>query len=147
MSGAWIDGVTAQSEIESEDAAALKKQMINLASHMAPASGVARALEYAAARLSGEACCTVTRACLCVFLKCQRLSAAPCRDMYLIDVTFYRWCSSCRAETQAGRESAREQSAVISWCVMTGSLKAKPFTRRTCSAARFDGRSVGCRLC
>lgn len=41
--------MTVQSEIENEDAAALKKQMINLASHMAPASGVVRALEYAAA--------------------------------------------------------------------------------------------------
>lgn len=40
MSGALIDGVTVQSEIENEDAAPLKKQMINLASHMAATSGI-----------------------------------------------------------------------------------------------------------
>lgn len=61
----------------------------------------------------------MTRLCLC--LKCQRWSVAPCWDMYLIDVTFYRWCSSCCVFS-----AQREQSAVISWCAMTGSLKAKP---------------------
>lgn len=41
--------MTVQSEIENGDAATLKKQMINLASHMAPASGIMRALKYTVA--------------------------------------------------------------------------------------------------
>lgn len=73
--------------------------------------------------LSGGACCTVT------WLKRRRLSAALRWDVNLIDVTFYRWCSSCCALSsaqRAGRGRGREESGIISWCVMTGSLKAKP---------------------
>lgn len=66
MSGAWIDGVTVQSEIENEDAATLKKQMINLASHMAPASGIMWALEYTVAD-SAERPAARWRDCASVF--------------------------------------------------------------------------------
>lgn len=78
MSGARIDGVTVRCEIENEDVATLKKQMINLASHMAPASGIIRALEHAAAADSAEARLQHGDVVAPLCLKCQRLSAAPC---------------------------------------------------------------------
>lgn len=48
-----------------------EKQMINLASHMAPASGVISALEARPARAASAF---------------ETLSASPCRDVFLVDV-------------------------------------------------------------